>query len=108
MESLSRPELSIMVISVTPPALPMAEPFAVEPVKLIVPKSASGRIPPPAVQHGASTMTSADDRAGVEVRLAFVVWLQPWVVSAMYRLKFRPPVQVTVALKWSPARTVLE
>jgi len=75
MESLSRPALSTMTISVTPPALPMAEPLAVEPVKLIVPKSVSGKIPPLAVQHGASTMTSAEDRAGVEVRLASVVWL---------------------------------
>jgi len=68
-----------MMISVSPPALPMADPLAVEPVKLIVPKSVSGKMPPPDVQHGASTMTSAEDRDGVCPRLAPVVWLQPCV-----------------------------
>jgi hypothetical protein len=62
MLSLSRRALSTMTISVTPPALPMAEPLASEAVKLIVPKSVSGRIPPENVQHGASTMTSAEER----------------------------------------------
>jgi hypothetical protein len=73
MLSLSRPELSIMMISVRPPALPMADPLAVEPLKLIVPKSVSGKMPPLFVQHGASTMASAEDRDGVWPRLASVV-----------------------------------
>ena len=90
MLSLSRPALSIITISVSPPALPMADPLAVEPVKLAVPKSASGKMPPLDVQHGASTMTSAEDRDGVWPRLAVVVWLQPCVVSAMCRLNCSP------------------
>ena len=34
-------------------------PLAVDPVKLTLPKSASGRMPPLLVQQGASVMTSA-------------------------------------------------
>ncbi len=34
----------------------------VEPVKFIVPKFVSGRMPPKNVQHGASAMTSAEER----------------------------------------------
>ena len=70
--SLSAPELSIMTIWVSPPALPIADPLAVEPVKLIVPKFVSGKMPPPAVQHGASAMTSAEER-GAPDRLFVVV-----------------------------------
>ena len=88
--SLSRPALSIMTIWVTPPALPSAAPLAVEPAMFTVPKLVSGRMPPPAVQHGASTMTSAEERAA-PARLAVVVWLQPRVVSAMWRLKLLLP-----------------
>src|SRR5260370_36486113 len=62
MLSLSRPALSTMMISVRPPALPMADPLAVEPVKFIVPKSVRGKMPPENVQHGASAMTSAEER----------------------------------------------
>ena len=61
--SLSRPALSIMMIWVTPPPLPRADPLAIEPLMFTVPKSASGKMPPLRVQHGASTMTSAEDRA---------------------------------------------
>jgi hypothetical protein len=61
--SLSRPALSIMMIWVSPPALPRAAPLAIEPVIFTVPKLASGKMPPLNVQHGASTMTSAEDRA---------------------------------------------
>ena len=78
--SLAWPELLTMVIAVTPPALPRAAPLAREPVMLTVLKSASGRMPPLEVQHGASTMTSAEDR-GAFARVPVVVWLQPWVVS---------------------------
>src|SRR5947209_19394895 len=74
--SLSCPELLIMVIAVTPPALPRGAPLAREPVMLTVLKSASGRMPPLAVQHGASTMTSAEDR-GAFARVPVWVWLQP-------------------------------
>ena len=62
-----------------------------EPVTCTVPKLASGRMPPLAVQHGASTMTSAEDR-GAPARVPVVVWLQPWVVSWMNRLKWLLPV----------------
>ena len=68
--SLSRPALSIMMIWVSPPALPMADPLAVEFVMLTVRKSVSGRMPPLAVQHGASTMTSADESAAPARRSA--------------------------------------
>ena len=40
---------------------------------LTVLKSASGRMPPLAVQHGASTMTSAEDR-GAFARVPVWVW----------------------------------
>src|SRR5436305_15169250 len=96
-----------MVISVTPPALPSAAPLASEPVMLTVPKLASGRMPPLAVQHGASTITSAEDR-GAFARVPVWVWLQPWVVSEMTRLEWLLPVSVTEALKWSPGRSGLE
>ena len=56
-----------------------------------MPKLASGKMPPLAVQHGASTMTSAEDRAA-PARVPVVVWLQPWVVSWMNRLKWLLPV----------------
>ena len=84
--SLSRPALSIMMIWVTPPALPREDPLALELVMFTVWKLASGKMPPPAVQHGASTMTSAEDR-GAPARVPVVVWLQPWVESWMNRLK---------------------
>ena len=54
-----------MMIWVTPPALPRAAPLAKEPVMFTVLKSASGKMPPLAVQHGASTMTSAEDRGAL-------------------------------------------
>ena len=66
------------------------EPLSEQAVKVALPKSASGSTPPPAVQHGASTMTSAEERAAPD-RLAVVVWLQPWVVSAMNRLNLLLP-----------------
>ena len=80
-----------MMIWVTPPALPRAALLAREPVTCTVPKLASGRMPPLAVQHGASTMTSAEDR-GAPARVPVVVWLQPWVESWMNRLKWLLPV----------------
>jgi hypothetical protein len=40
----------------------VAEPFTSELLKSTVPKLASDRMPPEPVQHGASTITSADDR----------------------------------------------
>jgi hypothetical protein len=55
-----------------------------------VPKSVSGTMPPLLVQHGASTMTSAEERAAPRT-VTVVVWLQLWVVSAMYRLNLLLP-----------------
>jgi short-subunit dehydrogenase len=89
--SFGWPELLTMMIWVTPPALPSAPPLAVEPLMFTVPKFASGRMPPPEVQHGASTMTSAEER-GAPDRVPVVVWLQPCVVSWMNRLKWLLPV----------------
>jgi hypothetical protein len=60
--SFNRPLLSIMSIC-TGLWLPIAEPFAVALLKFTVPKLASGRIPPLAVQQGASAMTSAEEFA---------------------------------------------
>ena len=60
--------------------LPIADPFTVALVKVTGLKCASGRMPPLAVQHGASAMTSADELAA-PLSEALMVWLQPWVVS---------------------------
>src|ERR1700722_1099203 len=72
-ESSSRPALSAMMISVGL-KFPMAEPFTVALVKVIGLKWASGRMPPLAVQHGASAMTSAEEFAAPESDLG-AVWL---------------------------------
>ena len=60
--------------------LMIADPFAVALVNVTGLKWASGRMPPLAVQHGASAMTSAEELAAPD-RLAWTVWLQPRVVS---------------------------
>src|SRR5579875_704033 len=72
-------------------AVPMGDPSAVAPVKVTVPKSASGRGWPLAVQQGASAITSAEERAGSWAR-CLTVWLQPAVVSASFSVKLPLPV----------------
>jgi hypothetical protein len=62
------------------PKLPIACPFADALVKFTAPKLASSRIPPLAVQQGASALTSAEAFAAPLSDL-LMVWLQPWVVS---------------------------
>src|ERR1035441_9821708 len=54
-----------------------------------VPKSARGRIPPPAVQQGASAIHSADDRARPET-VALLVKTLPVVTSSMEMVNFEP------------------
>ena len=61
-ESFCRPLPSTMTILVGP-KVPIADPFALALLKLTVPKLASGRMPPLAVQQGASAMTSAEEFA---------------------------------------------
>ncbi|HJZ24793.1 MAG TPA: hypothetical protein VJ370_00825 [Streptosporangiaceae bacterium] len=58
----------------------MLWPFAVAELKPTVPKLVSGKMPPLAVQQGASAMTSAEDSAAPG-RVALTVWVQPLVVS---------------------------
>ena len=64
-ESFARPALSTMMICVGL-KFPIAEPFTVAPVKVTGLKWARGRMPPLAVQHGASAMTSAEELAAPE------------------------------------------
>jgi hypothetical protein len=82
--SLSRPLLSTMMICVGL-KLPMGLPSTTELERFTVPKSASGRTPPLPVQHGASMMTSAEERAAL-ARVWVVLTLQFWVASARVSL----------------------
>jgi hypothetical protein len=78
-------------------------PFTVAPVKLAVPKFASGRTPP--LPDGASAITSAD-ASFADFSLAFVVFVHPWVLSVIVNVNEPLPLVVTDADKWSPGRTV--
>ena len=55
-------------------------PFALAPLKLTVPKFASGRTPP--LLDGASAITSAD-ASFADFSLALVVFVHPWVLSVI-------------------------
>src|SRR5215469_2362090 len=85
---------------------PIAEPFAMAPLKWTVPKSASGSTRPPPVD-GASAMTSAEEFLAPRSDL-WMMWNQCRVLSLITRVYSLPPVWVTLALKWSPGRTRLE
>ena len=74
-------------------------PFALAPLKLTVPKFASGRTPP--LLDGASAITSAD-ASFADFSLAVVVFVQPWVLSVIVRVKEPQPLVVTDADMWSP------
>src|ERR1039457_7086033 len=94
MESLGVPLLLIMMIWV-----------GLKLPKVTGLKCARGRMPPLAVQQGASAMTSAEEFAA-PLRDALTMWLQPRVVSASTRVYLLPPLKVTEPVKWSPGRTV--
>src|SRR5262249_8787818 len=70
-------------------------PFALAPVKLTVPKFASGRTP--WLLDGASAMTSAD-ASFADFSLAFVVFVHPWVLSVIVSVKLPLPLVVTDAV----------
>ena len=78
-------------------------PFAFAPLKLTVPKFASGRTPP--LLDGASAITSAD-ASFADFSLAFVVFVHPWVLSVIVSVNVPLPLVVTDADRWSPGRTV--
>ena len=65
--------------------MPIAEPSTVALLKVTGLKWVSGRMPPLAVQQGASAITSAEEFAA-PLRDALTVWLQPWVVSLSTRV----------------------
>lgn len=69
-------------------------PFTVAPLKLTVPKFASGRTPP--LLDGASAITSAD-ASFADFSLAFVVFVHPWVLSVIVRVNLPDPSVVTDA-----------
>ena len=69
---------------------PIGEPSTTESDRCTVPKSASGRMPPLLVQHGASMMTSAEDRSAPDT-VCVVLVLQPRVTSASVSLNWLLP-----------------
>src|SRR5689334_21923766 len=81
-------------------------PFAAAEAKLAVPKLVSGRMPPLEMQHGASAMTSAEDRAA-PARVTPTVCVQPLVVSFRTRLNVLGDWYVTEPENWSPGLTGL-
>src|SRR3954454_24379832 len=78
-------------------------PFALAPLKLTVPKFASGRTPP--LLAGASAITSADASLA-DFSLAVVVLVHPGVLSEIVSVNEPLPFVVTDADRWSPGRTV--
>jgi hypothetical protein len=79
-------------------------PFALAPLKLTVPKFASGRTPP--LLDGASAITSAD-ASFADFNLAETVFVQPRVLSEMVSVNEPLPFVVTDADMWSPGLTGL-
>jgi hypothetical protein len=79
-------------------------PLALAPLKLTVPKSASGRTP--LLLEGASAITSAD-ASFADFSLAVVVFVHPWVLSEIVSVNEPLPLVVTDADRRSPGRTVL-
>jgi hypothetical protein len=80
--------------------------LAVAEAKLAVPKLAGGRMPPLAVQQGASAMTSAEDRAAL-ARVTLCVCVRPLVLSFRTRLNVLGDWYVTEPENWSPGLTGL-
>jgi hypothetical protein len=66
------------------------------PLKLTVPKFASGRTPP--LEEGASAITSAEASLAL-LSLAFVLFVHPRVVSESVRVNDPLPLVVTVAVR---------
>ena len=79
-------------------------PFTLAPLKLTVPKFASGRTP--LLLDGASAITSAD-ASFADFSLAVVVFDHPWVLSEIVSVNEPLPFVVTDADRWSPGLTVL-
>jgi len=84
--SLSCPSSLIMVIAVTPPALPRADRW---PGSRDVDRVEVGQRQDAAARGAARRLDDdlAEDR-GAFARVPVVVWLQPWVLSWMNRLKW--------------------
>lgn len=80
------------------------EPFAVAPLKLTVPKFASGRTPP--LLDGASAITSADESLA-DLSLAVFTFVHPCVLSEIVSVNVPRPSVVTDADMWSPGCTGL-
>jgi hypothetical protein len=97
-------EPDCMVIGSMPGVLLVSvAPFAVAPLKLTVPKFASGSTPP--LEEGASAITSAEASFAL-LSLADVVFVHPCVLSVIVSVKLPLPFVVTFADSLSPGFTV--